>query len=80
MDDNATLTTAIAEDLVALAETLAPHLAGPGDDGGREALVRRLHEALTPEWHVLDASDALDDLAFGATMVLFGAERLGVRR
>ena len=81
MDDDPTLTLAIAENLLAIAQSLAPHLAALGDDdASREALLRRLDEALTPEWALLDATEALQDLHYGTALAMFGVDRLAVPR
>lgn len=77
MDDIEIHTMDIAFNLVTIAEALAPHLAAAGDHEARRALARRLDEALTVEWGVLETADALDGLHFGTAMAIFGAERLG---
>jgi hypothetical protein len=68
-DDDVPLPRGIAEELLGIAQELLPVLRDPD-------AAHRLELALEPEWELLDAAGALEDLHYGLTMLSFGVGRL----
>jgi hypothetical protein len=73
-DDDVPLPRGIAQELLGIATAVQPLLGLPADEAAQ-----RLEDALEPEWELLDAAGALEDLHYGLAMAGFGVGRLEVR-